>query len=638
MQRIIVGTAGHVDHGKTVLTKRLTGVDTDRLKEEKERGISIELGFAPLTLPSGIRVGLVDVPGHERFIKNMLAGIAGIDLVLLVIAADEGVMPQTREHLDIINLLEVKKGIVVISKADLVDPEWLELVQADVAEVLEGTVLEEAPMIAVSAFTGQGIPELLAAMDQMAAEVPPKEVSGKARIPIDRVFSITGFGTVITGTLWSGVLKVGQTVEILPSGQTARIRTLQVHGEKVPEATAGQRVAVNLAGIETEAIARGDVLAEPGLLEPSHRIDVRLNLLKHPGITLDQMSRVHIHHGTREVLGRVNFLDREELLPGDSAFCQLNLESPLIALRGDHYVIRFYSPMITIGGGIVIDPLPVKHKRYREEVLQSLDVKSLGDPRELLAHALSDPKAVTLTAAEAAKASGLEVAAAQAELDKLAAEGLALVLSVEGSIFYLWRQKEEDWQKATLRRLEDFHRKFPLRPGLAKEELRSRDFAILPAKAFNALLETWADGGQIRVDGQAVALASFQASLTPAQIKACQAIEAALLKDKFSPPGWEEAAALANLSGEEKGEILAYLLANRILVRLSEDVIYHQAAFDEAQSKIVEFLKANGSIQLAQTRDILQTSRKYALPLLEYLDQIKVTKRREDVRILQSRN
>jgi selenocysteine-specific elongation factor len=350
MQRIIIGTAGHVDHGKTVLTKRLTGVDTDRLKEEKKRGISIELGFAPLTLPSGIKVGLVDVPGHERFIKNMLAGIAGIDLVLLVIAADEGVMPQTREHLDIINLLEVKKGIVVVTKTDLVDAEWLELVKGEIEEVLKGTVLEHAPVVPVSALTGQGIPQLLEVIDRMALETPPKLITGKMRIPIDRVFTITGFGTVITGTLWSGRLKAGETVEILPRELTARVRNIQVHGEKVSEATAGQRVAVNLAGVETEEVFRGDVLAEPGLLTASHRIDVKLTLLKHINIALEQRVRVRIHHGTREVLGRVNLLDREELLPGENCFCQLVLETPLMALRGDHFVIRSYSPMLTKSG------------------------------------------------------------------------------------------------------------------------------------------------------------------------------------------------------------------------------------------------------------------------------------------------
>ncbi|MDD2497259.1 MAG: selenocysteine-specific translation elongation factor [Desulfitobacteriaceae bacterium] len=634
MQRIIVGTAGHVDHGKTVLTKRLTGIDTDRLREEKERGISIELGFAPLTLPSGIKVGLVDVPGHERFIKNMLAGIAGIDLVLLVIAADEGVMPQTREHLDIINLLEVKKGIVVITKADLVDEEWLELVQQEVSEVLAGTVLENAPMMAVSAVTGQGISELLTIIDKLAQETPPKEISGRARIPIDRVFTITGFGTVITGTLWSGRLEVGETVEILPAGHSARIRTLQVHGEKVKQATAGQRVAVNLAGLETDDIARGDVLAEPGLLEPVFRLDVKLRILKHPDISLEQRARVRVHQGTREVLGRVNLLDREELRPGEECLCQLVLESPLMALRGDHYVIRSYSPMITIGGGIVIDPMPPKHKRYRTDVIENLEVMSHGDPKELISQVLADSKAGMMTIGEISKATGLAEQQVIEETSALANENKVTVIKGEGSVFYLWKEKDNLWLSNVIKRLDEYHKKYPLRPGIAKEELRSRDFPQILSKAFNRLLEAWESAGKIKVLGQAIAKEGFIINLSPEQDKAKGIIEKALLREPFSPPGWDEAADLAGLSEEEKVEMLGYLQQSGVVVKLSEEVILHQTAFDTAKEKIVSYLKENGKIQLSETRDILKTSRKYALPLIEYLDQIKVTKRKGDLRIL----
>jgi len=634
MQRIIVGTAGHVDHGKTVLTKRLTGVDTDRLKEEKERGISIELGFAPLTLPSGTKIGLVDVPGHERFIKNMLAGIAGIDLVLLVIAADEGIMPQTREHLDIINLLEVKKGIVVITKCDLVDEEWLDLVKQEVREVLSGTVLEEAPVIPVSAMTGQGIPELLHTLDSLAQETPPKEVTGKARIPIDRVFSITGFGTVITGTLWSGRLKVGSIVEIFPQEQIVRVRTLQVHGEKVPEATAGQRVAVNLAGVETEEIERGDVLAEQDLLKPSFRLDVKLRLLKHLDVTLGQRARVRIHHGTREVLGRINFLDREKLLPGDNCFCQLVLETPLMGLKGDHYVIRTYSPMVTIGGGMIIDPAPERHKRYKEDIIKTLEVKSQGSPKELVLQALVEEGRDLVTVKLLADETGLGEDAAGQQVKQLVDEGKAEVINGEGNVFYIAKEREEKWLAQAKKRLGDFHRKYPLRTGMPKEELRSRDFSGLAGKMFNLMLDFWEKAGKIRLSGQSVADADFSVKVSPSLEKTRETLEDRLMTDPFSPPGWDELAEYVSLSGEDKTEVLLWLQQSGIVVKISEEVIMHRRAVERAKNLLTEYLKQHGTMQLSEARDLLNTSRKYALPLLEYFDQMRITRRKGDVRVL----
>lgn len=634
MQRIIVGTAGHVDHGKTVLTKKLTGINTDRLKEEKERGISIELGFAPLTLPSGIQVGLVDVPGHERFIKNMLAGIAGIDLVLLVIAADEGIMPQTQEHLDIINLLEVKKGIVVLTKCDLVDDEWLELVKQEVAEVLAGTVLEKAPVVPVSAVTGLGIPDLLSEIDVMAQDTPPKEITGKARIPIDRVFSITGFGTVITGTLWSGRLKVGSTVEIFPQGISVRIRNIQVHGEKVFEATAGQRVAVNIAGVEMEEVQRGDVLSESGLLEPSFRIDVKFRLLEHTGITLQQRARVRIHHGTREVIGRVNFLDREYLAPGETCFCQLVLESPLMVLRGDHYVIRAYSPMLTIGGGIVVDPVPDKHKRYKEKIIKTLEVKSLGEPKELVCQAIAEEGVGLVTVPELARKTGLEESLIKGQAIILSEENETVAIKGDGVVFYLWGQREKQWRSKMKKRIQEYHEKYPLRPGISKEELRSRDFPGIQGKQFNLLLDYWEKIGEIRTNGQSVADSGFMVKISPQLEKAKDIIEQLTKANPFSPPGWDELAEAAGLSGDVKNEMLVWLQQNQVIVKLSDEVVMHYQAIENAKEIIGELLKVHGTMQLSQARDLLNTSRKYALPLLEYLDQVKFTRRKGDIRVL----
>ena len=348
MKRLIIGTAGHIDHGKTTLVKRLTGIETDRLKEEKQRGISIELGFAPFTLPSGQKAAIVDVPGHERFIRHMLAGAFGIDMVLFTIAADEGVMPQTREHADIIEMLGVDKGIVVITKKDMVDEEWLMLVEDDIRQYIEGGILKGAPIVAVSAVTGEGIPELLDTIEKVAESVVEKPILGYARLPIDRVFTIAGFGTVVTGTLWSGQIKVGDTLELMPVQKMVKVRTLQVHNEKVPTAYAGQRVAVNLQGIEVGDIKRGYLLADSGYLTPSHRVDTKLRLLSSSSRTLRNWNRVRFHLGTDEVLGRVVLLDRDELLPGEETFVQIVMEKPVVAYKGDPFVIRYYSPVDTI--------------------------------------------------------------------------------------------------------------------------------------------------------------------------------------------------------------------------------------------------------------------------------------------------
>ncbi|MGH7377367.1 MAG: selenocysteine-specific translation elongation factor, partial [Candidatus Methylomirabilales bacterium] len=369
MKHIIVGTAGHIDHGKTSLVKALTGIDTDRLKEEKERGISIELGFAHLTLPGGLRLGIVDVPGHERFVKTMLAGVGGIDLVILVIAADEGIMPQTREHLHICRLLHIPRGLVALTKRDLVDPDWLEMVAEETRTFLKGTFLEGAPILPVSATTGAGLEELKTALAALAAEAEPKRVDGIFRLPIDRVFTMKGFGTVVTGTLLAGSLKVADEVVVLPEGARSRVRRLQVHGEAVEQAFAGQRTAVNLPGIEVSGIARGSLLCLPGTFRPASAMDATLTLLADAPRALKNRGRVRFHLGTSEVLARVVFLDREELEPGQSAYVHLRLESRGAALPQDRFVIRSYSPAVTIGGGIILDPAPPERRRKRHEIL-----------------------------------------------------------------------------------------------------------------------------------------------------------------------------------------------------------------------------------------------------------------------------
>jgi len=632
VKSVTIGTAGHVDHGKTALVKALTGIDTDRLKEEKERGISIQLGFAYLDLPSGIRAGIVDVPGHERFIKNMLAGVGGIDLVLLVIAADEGVMPQTREHLDIIQLLGVERGVVALTKVDLVDAEWLGLVLGEVREYLAGTVLAAAPVIPVSAVTGEGLGELIAALDRAVQEVQERPAGGPVRLPIDRVFTVAGFGTVVTGTLVSGTVNEGDTLTVLPQGITGRVRSLQVHKQKTRSARAGQRVAVNLAGVEREAVQRGNVLATPGAFRASHRLDARVFLLP-TARPLKNRARVRFHLGTAEVMGRAVLLDRDELAPGASAYAQLLLEEPVVADRQDRFVLRSFSPLETIGGGVVLDPAAERHKRFRPEVLARLRTLESGSPAEKVLQQLGAaeaPREVSFLTT----ATGMPPEEVTRQVQELAAAGRVKVLPVENQLFVLDARLYDKLKQKIGGILNAYHREFPLREGYPKEELRSRLFPDVPARVFQALLQALADDGLVALRGQAVALAGFGQVLPPATERLLAQLAALYREARFQPPGWEEAAARLKIPPEEAGEYLAYLLRNNTLVKIDEGLIFHAAALREAQDMVVAVLRRQGEISVAEVRDLLKTSRKFALPLLEYFDQKRVTRRVGDKRVL----
>jgi selenocysteine-specific elongation factor len=629
---IIVGTAGHVDHGKTVLVQALTGVNTDRLKEEKERGISIELGFAPLELPSGRRVGLVDVPGHERFVKQMLAGVGGMDLVILVVAADEGVMPQTREHLDIINLLQIKKGLVVITKKDLVEEEWLELVMEEVKEAVQDTVLAGAPVLAVSAYTGEGMEELRRELDQLAANTPPKPTEGKVRLPVDRVFSITGFGTVVTGTLWSGQICTGDLLEIQPQGQQVRVRTLQVHERKVDVALAGQRTAVNLAGIEVGELERGSTLVTPGTLTPSHRVDLQLFLLP-KAQPLTHRQRVRVHLGTSEVLGRVILLDREELAPGETALAQLQMEELLVAARQDRLIIRSYSPMTTIAGGLVIDPHASRHRRYKKEVLQRLNTLLQGDPLELIEEVLTSSK-VPLPLAEIASQTGLSIPEVEKTLAMLLEKGEVQSFSFEEATWYLPRSREEKWLQEVEELLDRYHRKYPLRAGFPKEELRSRKFSALPVKVFNGLLQRWEEKGKLKIAANSAALPDFQGEPSADEKVILEQALSLFRQDLFQPPAWEEVVSRLGIKSNLEEEMLSYLLRVKELVKVADGLYFHREAVEQARELIRRQVQEKGSVELAEMRDALNSSRKYVLPLLEYFDQVKFTKRVGDKRVL----
>ncbi|MCL5046102.1 MAG: selenocysteine-specific translation elongation factor [Actinobacteria bacterium] len=626
---LVIGTAGHVDHGKTALVRVLTGQDTDRLPEEKARGISIDIGFAQFRLPSGRKAAIVDVPGHERFIKNMLAGVTGIDLVLLVVAADEGVMPQTREHLDILRLLEVKKGLVAVTKKDLVDPDWLELVKEEIAGTLRGTFLEGAPMLAVSSVTGEGVAALEKCLDDLMAEVEARDVSSFPRLPIDRIFTSQGFGTIVTGTLISGTIKPEDRLEILPAGREVRVRGLQVHGEKVGRAEAGQRTAVNLGGVDRYEIQRGDVLVQPGMMRPSQALAVKLHILESWSSPFKNGSRVHFHTGTAEVLARVTLLDRDELKPGETAYAQVRCEKPVVAGRRDHFIIRFYSPVTTIGGGIVVEPAG-RYKRFSASALEELKAKEAGGPEELAAAVLEKSGVRPLTTPEVARAAGLTDEAAAHALQDLAGRGETLSL---GETF-IHRRGYHRLKEEIGAFLGDFYGSYPLRRGVSREELRRRVLPQSDSKIFNAILERLSGEGFLAVERDKVALSGREVRFTPDQARARDELERRFKGGGFSPPSLVEAAAGLKVSGTTPEEILQYLIDAEAVVKISEDLGFHRAALEEARRRTTEFLTAHGKMTMADFRDLLGTTRKYAVPLLEYFDAVKLTRRVGDERIL----
>jgi selenocysteine-specific elongation factor len=631
MKHVIIGTAGHVDHGKTTLIRALTGTDTDRLKEEQERGMSIDLGFADFTLPSGRKAGVIDVPGHERFLKNMLAGAGGIDLVLLVIAADEGVMPQTREHLDILSILQTRKGIIVLTKVDIVEPEWLELVQEDVREALKGTFLAHAPLLPVSSLTGEGIPELRALLDRMAEEVPTRTIVGPWRLPIDRVFTIRGFGTVVTGTLVAGVARVGDRVEVLPKKLETRVRSLQVHGQSVDFAEAGTRVAMNLAGLEVEDIERGNVASLPGTYVPTSALDARLDVLESSPREVKNRTRVRVYLGTAEVLARLNLLDADQIEPGGSGLVQLRLESPTIAAKGDRYVLRFYSPMETIGGGSIIDPLPPRHKRFDQAVLANMSVKEKGTPDELVAEAVQRSGLTPIAPPAVAQGLGMPVDEVRGLVDELKARGELVALEGETVIH---RHRLDAAEHLVTGLLSEYHTAQPMRTGMSREELRSRLSRQMDAKGFNLVLGRLEAEGKVISEAGRVRLSAHEPRFTDEQRRIYDALEGALLADPFNAPFYEDMRAAASLPAKPAQEVWDAMIDNGAVVRIAADVFLHRKAVDQAIERVRGYLRENKQMTAAQVRDLLGTSRKYAVPLMEWLDAQRVTRRIGDFREL----
>ena len=616
----VIGTAGHVDHGKSTLIAALTGINPDRLKEEQERQMTIDLGFAWLTLPGGEEIGIVDVPGHRDFIENMLAGIGGIDAALLVIAADEGVMPQTREHLAILDLLQIKHGLVVLTKIDLVDdPAWLNLVETDVRAALQGTVLQAAPILRVSSATRAGFPELLQSLDALMEKLPARPDLGRPRLPIDRVFSIAGFGTVVTGTLSDGRLAVGDELEILPSGLHARIRGLQTHKKKEETAVPGSRVAVNLSGVDVEQVRRGEVLASPGQYAPTQRLDVQFRLLAELSAPLHHHTEVKLYTGTAETIADLRLLATDSLSPGETGWLQLELRTPILTVRGDHYILRRPSPGETLGGGIVVDPQPKRrHKRFDESVLQALENTAQGSPADvLLQAALALGPAL---ARDVITRSRLDGPAAELALQELLDNGQLIGLEDVLVAASQW----STLKNSVVAALVDYHQAYPLRHGMPREELKSR--LKLPPRLFNLFMHRLVSENTLTGAARWVALPEHVVKFSPFQQVKVDRLMAQFAQAPYAPPSVKECQALV---GED---IYSALLDFGDLLAVSDEVVFRSLDFQTMEEKIRLALRQRGRISLAEVRDLFQTSRRYAQALLEHLDAIGVTVRDGDFR------
>jgi selenocysteine-specific elongation factor len=630
---IILGTAGHIDHGKSALIKALTGTDPDRLKEEKLRGITIELGFAELELPSGQHLGIVDVPGHERFVRHMVAGATGMDLVALVIAADEGVMPQTREHLEICQLLRVKQGLVVLTKVDLVEEEWLELVEEEVREALKGTFLEGAPIVPFSAVTGFGQEQLLATLATLAANVPPKPVTGIFRLPIDRVFTIKGFGTVVTGTAISGRVKVAEAVAIYPPGFKAKVRGLQVHGQTVEEALAGNRTAVNLQGLEKEELERGMVVAPPGALIKTRRLDAYLEILPSAPRPLKHRQAVRLHTGTSERVAMPLILDADEMPPGASGYVQLFLREPLALKPGDRLVIRSFSPAFTWGGGLVLHVNPTRHKRRNPEVLARFKILEQGAPEDILRLYLAEAGATGRSRAELTALLPWDPGYLANLLNPLTLQGQVLNYDQENQR-YLLTATAQELEGQIQRLLTDYHRKFPLKPGLSKEELRRQLPPAMEVRLFNYLLGGMAQKKQIVSEKDLVRLSTHKVTLAQDQEDVSRRLEELYRRGHLSPPTFKEATEASKIAPDKVKQLLQVLVNQGRLVKVKEDLYFHQAAIEQLKAALIDFLKQNREITVVQFKDLTQTSRKFTIPLLEYFDSVRTTVRVGEARRL----
>jgi selenocysteine-specific elongation factor len=634
MKQIVLGTAGHIDHGKTSLIKALTGIDTDRLKEEKARGITIELGFAHLQLPGGQLLGIVDVPGHEKFVKNMVAGATGIDIVALVIAADEGVMPQTREHLEICQLLRVKHGVVVLTKIDMVDSDWLDLVREDVAEYLSDSFLADAPVVEVSSATGQGLDELIQTLSRLVEQIPERDSGHLFRLPIDRVFTMKGFGTVITGTSISGKIHTGDDVTIYPEGISSKIRGLHVHNKEVTEAGAGLRTAINLQGIEKMMLNRGDIVATKDSLRPTYMVDVVLDHLPSAPRKLKNRAKVRFHAGTAEIISTLILLDRDELNPGDTCFAQIRLDAPTAVLKGDHYVLRSYSPVQTIGGGEILNPLPGKKKRFSDAVLSQLTSLHTGGEKESVELFVAMSRFQGVEESELSFLANMSRKKLAEPLKALKAQKRVIQFDKERALLIHadFFQKAKDEVMGTI---ETYHKNFPLKTGLLKEELRSRTEGANNPKLFNYLIQQLSQEGNLVQEKEEVRLATHKVTLAQDQKETRAKLEAIYAKSGLQPPYFKDLK--EDFPGNMASQVLDVMVKEGKLLKVKEDLYFDRKAVEALEEKLVGFLKTHGEITTPQFKEMTGISRKYTIPLIEYFDLKQITVRVGDSRVLRKK-
>ena len=620
---VIIGTAGHIDHGKTTLIKALSGIETDTTQEEKDRGMSINLGFAYFDLPSGKRCGVVDVPGHERFIKNMLAGVSGINLVLLLVDSREGIMPQTKEHIDILTLLGIENYIIVMTKIDLVEEEYRELVKEDIQEFISGTVLENSPIIEVDSISKKGLDTLLATIDKKTEDIVAKNVEKNARINIDRSFQVKGFGTVVTGTLTEGIINVGDELVIYPKEVKAKVRNIQVHSKDVETAYAGQRTAINLANIKFDDVKRGDTLATAGSLTKTYMLDTEIKLINDERANLELWDRVRVYIGTEEVMARVVPLGTDLLKAGESSFAQLRLEEEIAVKNYDKFIIRTYSPMITIGGGVILDANPKKHSRFNEEVLEKLKVQLEGNTTDLIANYLLSHTDYLNSKENILK----ELQLLKEEVEESLTQLVENTTIYETKLGYIHKKKYDEVLEKLKKLLSDYHNRYKLKVGIPKIEVLSK-FKI-SQKEMLELLDLFILNNEIRLEGNFVAEKDFEVNYDKKQLAEKERIEKALLDGGFTPPSVKE---LTN--GEKpKVELLESLIDNTV-VRLDADLVLHEKVFKDAVQKVEEHCKKNNQIGLAEFRDMTGSSRKYSMAILEYMDKIGITRRLENYRVL----
>ena len=626
MKHIIVGTAGHIDHGKTTLIKALTGRETDTLDEEKKRGISINLGFTFFDLPSNKRVGIVDVPGHEKFIKNMLAGASGLDMIMLVVAADEGVMPQTVEHIDILSYLNIKNGIVVMTKSDMVDDDFRELVKEDVKDKLKGTFLEDAEILEVDSVSKRGIPELIQKLDEMSDVVEEKNENSPARLNIDRVFTIKGHGTVVTGTLLEGKISVDDDLVIYPEKVKAKIRSIQVHGEDEKTAYAGQRTAINISNVKKNEVDRGDVLAAADSLEESMMLDVKMSMIKHIDKSLKHWDRVRLYHGTREILCRVVPLDKEEIAPGESGFVQLRLEESIVSKKGDTFVIRSYSPMTTIGGGVIVDASPRKHKRFDESVIEALKVKEKGELHDIIEEHLKNNSKNYPTMKDLMSYSGAHEEEIKNALEKLISEGKAFAV---GNMYIHMNHYKKLAEKAD-EILADFHKHNRLKKGMLKEELKSRVESKFKPKEFDILLAAFEEEKIVKNRDNLISRYEFEVVFNDKQKATRKRIQ-----DQLKKCGYESILTMDEITeGDIRTKEVLDAMVGDTVEFLGNGYVIDSGLYNHAKEVLIDYIKKNGEITLGEFRDEVGSSRKISMIILENFDKEKITKRVENKRVL----